>query len=100
MANSPIDTSAPIPSPEPVKKKRKKTDFEKIGKDAKYPEVVTWIDSRIEFYKRYLPGGTPIESLTDEERKKRWDSAVVIIKELESFKRTVERMEPDDQVQP
>lgn len=93
MTNSPIDTSAPIPTAtEPAKKRRKKTDFEKISKDVKYPKVVEYIEGRVKHYQMYLPGGTPIEGVTDDERKKRWDSAVVIIKELEAFKNTVERM--------
>jgi hypothetical protein len=91
-------TNSIISDPEPTQpvipalsgqKKPKPTDYEKIANSEEYPQFAHYINSRIEHYQRYTPGGKAIEGLSKKQRVEAWDSAVVIIKELEGLMNTV-----------
>ena len=70
-------------------KKEKPNDYEKLANSEDYPQLAHYINSRISFYQRYLPGGKEIKSLSKEKRIEAWGSAVTIIEELESLMNTV-----------
>ena len=73
------------PAPEPPK-----TDWEKLGQSSGYPKVNEYIEGRKEYFRRYLPGGEPIEELkTADERNHAWGQAVTVIKELEALQLTI-----------
>jgi hypothetical protein len=89
--NSPISDDAPWEEPEfeAPNTVREKTDWEKIGTSGKYPAIQTYIDGRKEHYRRYLPDGSAITDLPDEEIGKAWKNAIIIISELEAFEAIV-----------
>ena len=93
-------TNSPISDPEPTvpaltglqrdKPKPKESDYEKLANSKHYPEIMFYLDKRIQHFQRFTPGGENIEKLTKKERVDAWDSAVIIISEFESLKRTLE----------
>jgi hypothetical protein len=88
--NSPISDPEPLtPDPPQRPKRAKKSDWEKLAKDSKYPEIQAYIDARKKFYSRYTPGGEPVEGLTKEQRAEMWDVATTILKEFEDFENVI-----------
>lgn len=88
--NSIIPDPEPVTNPEPPKaQKYVPTDWEKLANGTNYPKVQEFLDGRISFYQRFLPDGTPVENLTQEERVAAWGNAVVIISEFEGLKKTL-----------
>jgi hypothetical protein len=59
-----------------------------MAKFAKSPEFARqkeYLESRIDFYKTYLPDGRPITELKEEERGKMWLVATLVIAEINAF---------------
>lgn len=86
--NSPISDPAPFQTPEikkPVKKRKRKTEFEKLVENKKFPQIALWIESRKEFYRHYLPDGKEVKNLSREERADWWAISSAIIDEYELF---------------
>lgn len=91
-------TNSPISDPEPLtlpvtKKPQKpqKSEWAELGKEEKYPTLHKYFEGRKEYFRRYLPGGAPIEELTEEARAIAWGQALVVIKEIEAIQATIER---------
>jgi hypothetical protein len=63
----------------------KETDWEKVANSDKFTEVMTYLEGRKEYYRRFLPDGRPVEEATPEERVAHWNLAVCVIKEIEGF---------------
>jgi hypothetical protein len=100
-------TNSIISDPEPLQpvvpalsgqKKPKPNDFEKIANSEDFPQFAHYVNSRIEYYQRFTPGGVEIEKLTKEQRIEAWDSAVVIIKEFEGLMNSLDafKRKPDE----
>ncbi len=92
--NSIIDDPTPlVPTPvkQPDKTAEPQNDFEKIAtNDSDYKQFNGYIEQRIKYFTGFLPNGIPIENLTDTEKAVAWGQAVVVIKELEMLKNTVD----------
>jgi len=54
----------------------------KFSKSKEFAELKEHLNSRVEFYQKFLPDGRPITELPDEERAKMWVVANAIIGEL------------------
>lgn len=97
IINDTLPTSPVIPALS-GQKKQKPTDFEKIANSETYPQFAYYINSRIQHYQRYMPGGKEIKGLSKEERIDAWSSAIVIIEELETLMNTLNayKINPDE----
>ena len=87
--NSPIDDPIPFEMPqfeamedEPIK------DDKPRGIDKK--GVDDYIAGRIAYFEKYLPNGTPIIDLTDEEAGRWWKMAATLKAEFEALNRQVQ----------
>lgn len=70
-------------------KKRKLNDYEKIAaSESDYPQIIHYLNSRIDHYKTFAPGGQRIDEIKPEELPYRWGQATTIITELEALKGT------------
>jgi hypothetical protein len=69
---------------------RNENQFAKFGMAKDYPEVVTYLRDKQEFYRKYLPGGSPIVGMSDAELGAWWKCATTIIEEFEAFINIVE----------
>jgi hypothetical protein len=58
-------------------------DFDKLRNSGDYPQFHSYIQQRITYFNGFLPNGTPVENLTDEQRAVAWGQAAVVIKELQ-----------------
>jgi len=56
----------------------------KYSRSKEFQELKGKMEERIKFYQSYLPGGTPIVSITEEERGKYWAIADCVIGELQA----------------
>lgn len=89
--NSPIsDPQVTQPPVQPKIAKPPKTDWAKLGTDKKYPAVEAYIETRIEFWRMYMPDGTRIQDVSKEVRDQWWACAATIIGEYEDFKAKLE----------
>ncbi len=68
----------------------KENQFAALGTDKHYPEVVAHLETRKEFYRRYLPDGTAIASLSEDEAGRWWKCAATIISEIDQFLSIIE----------
>ena len=84
---TPISDLRPEP---PVQPKPEPSDLEKVANNpAEYKEIDSYLQSRIEYYQKFLPDGTPIQNLkTKEEKVQAWDTATSIIQEFEGLRNT------------
>lgn len=83
--NSPIDDPVPFQLPEiKTPEKVKKNDWERLVKSKKYPEIKEYLESRKEFYRRYLPGGVAVTDVKEVDSYA-WKLACTLITELEMF---------------
>lgn len=88
--------SDPIPTwamPEVKDKKVTKPtpdDWEKLGKSRKYKEINKWIESRKEYWRHFLPDGTAIKDLPDDQVAAWWKCASTIIDEYENLQLKIE----------
>jgi hypothetical protein len=64
---------------------RTENEFASLGLDRKYPAVVAHLRERQEFYRKYLPDGTAITGLSNEEVGAWWKCAATLIAELEAL---------------
>lgn len=55
----------------------------RYAKSKEYKELRSKLESRIEFYQKYLPGGVPPENIPEEERGKYWAIASIVISEFQ-----------------
>lgn len=62
-----------------------KSDWEQIANSGQYPEFNQYLESRKEYYRRFLPDGRPVETVSPEERVAGWDKACCVIKEIEGI---------------
>lgn len=84
--NSIIGDSVAVPSFEPPKPPEvTQTDWEKIANSSKYKQVNDYLETRKEFYRRYFPDGRPVAALTAEERVQYWNTASIVIGEIEAI---------------
>ena len=87
--NSPMDDPIPFQAPEikapPKPPRRKKSDWEKLVEHKKFPEISAWIETRKEYFRHFLPDGTPIVRLSKQERMDWWASASQISAEYETL---------------
>lgn len=82
---------APTPPVQPAKKQEPQNDFEKLANNSEdYKQFDAYIQQRIKYFTGYLPNGTPVESLSDEQRAVAWGQATVVIRELEMLNNTVQ----------
>lgn len=81
------------PTAPPIKKEqRKPSDFERLANGDDYPQVVDYLDSRIEYFSSFAPDGTPAEKLSQEQVAFAWGQSVVVIRELKALKNTLATM--------
>lgn len=95
IISDPEPTQPVVPALSGQKKKVKPTDYERIANSEDYPQFAHYIQTRIQYYQRYLPGGTEIKKLSKDERIEAWGSAVTIIEELEGLMNTVNAFKRD-----
>lgn len=89
--NSPIDDAAPYEMPEIVPVAAPpKSDWEKVATSKRMKQIDAYIDARIKEHQTFLPGGTPVLSLTEKERMAHWGNALVVIDELEGIRRILQ----------
>lgn len=83
--NSIISDATPpsfdIPQPPEITE----TDWQKVANSKKYPEIMEYMNTRKEYYRRYLPDGRPVENVSSEERQAHWNTATIVIKEIEAL---------------
>lgn len=84
--NSPIDDAITEDIiEEPKKKRRKRSDWEKLAKSKAYPNVDAWIEAQIVRNQHFLPGGDDISSLSGEDLLVHVKAADMTIKVLREF---------------
>lgn len=69
---------------------KQENQFAAFGLDKRYPEVVKYLRDRQENYRKYLPDGTAIASLSNEQAGAWWKCAATIIAEIDAFINIVE----------
>lgn len=92
--NSPIDDATPYQVPETKLEQRKASDFARLGRSRDYKEVTKYLESRKEYYRRFLPGGVPVEEIAnmkDAELGIWWKAASTIITEIEMLQGIIQR---------
>lgn len=62
----------------------------RLTEDTKWPHAVKYIEGRVDFYKKFHPGGMPVSEMSEAERGKWWAVANEVIGELEKFKNHME----------
>ena len=70
------------------------SDWQKIAKSAKYKEFFLYLEGRKEYYRRYLPDGRTVEGVSVEERMAWWNTATILIKEIEGIQASLELSKP------
>lgn len=56
----------------------------RYSKSSEFKRIKQHFNERVAFYQRYLPGGVPINTVSQEEREKMWIVADTIITELQT----------------
>jgi hypothetical protein len=89
--NSVISDSDPIQVPQvPAVPEAPESDWKKLGKSKKYKDVNQYLEDRKEYYRRFTPGGVPVEQLADESAKvAAWGQALCVINEIERIQATI-----------
>ena len=75
----------PATSGIPDQPKAKPNDFEKIVSSSKYPQFAEYVQQRIDYYKSFTPGGTPVTEISDKQRAVAWGQSIVVIREFEQL---------------
>jgi hypothetical protein len=94
-ANSPTpDTESqpynpPRAAADPVEDSQE-DQFVAMGTDNRWPEIVAYLRERQEVYRKYLPDGTAIATLSDREAGAWWKCAATVIAELDAFINVIE----------
>lgn len=91
--SSPVSDSVyNVPEPEGLEDtdKRNENEFASLGTHPKYPEIVAYLRDRQEYYRKYMPDGTALVGLSNEEAGAWWKCAATIIAEYEAFMNIVE----------
>ena len=84
--NSPIGDESPWEEPaETVLAALPDNDFGKLGKSKGYAEIDLYIQTKIDFYKKYFPDGTSVIELTNEQAGAWWKLAAIIVSEFEAL---------------
>jgi hypothetical protein len=81
--NSPVDDPTPFQPPQPQQLKEIASDFAKLGKSRKYPEVQQYMKDRREFYQRFLPGGVAVNEVPNELAGEYWKIASLVLTEID-----------------
>lgn len=89
--NSVISDPEPTKIPEAPKiAEAPESDWKKLGKSKKFPDINTYLEERKEHYRRFTPGGVPVEQLADESAKvAAWGQALCVINEIERIQATI-----------
>lgn len=64
---------------------KNENEFASLGTSQRYPEIVAYLRERQEFYRKYLPDGTAIINIPDEQAGQWWKCAATLIAELDAF---------------
>jgi hypothetical protein len=92
--NSPIGDSQPFFTEEEQPKPEVdalEAELVQLGANSKkYKEICAYVDSRKEFYRRWLPGGEDLSKLSASDRGNMWLVANNVIAELDAFIDTLE----------
>lgn len=68
--------------PEAVLVEEKK--MAKYSKTAEFKRLRDFMEARIKFFQKYLPGGQPVKEVPENERAAYWQAACVIIDEFQN----------------
>ena len=88
--NSPMDDPIPFEAPQ----------FETLEDEPKEDEVVEkfdrkavleYIDARLDYFEKFLPGGEAVLNLTQEEKASHWEAAATIRTEFKALAEQVKR---------
>jgi hypothetical protein len=81
-----FDFSAPAPEMDTTAEVR----MANVTTTKRWKEILTYIDSRKQFYKQFYPGGIPITQLSRAERDAYWMVSEIMQNEFELFKNIIE----------
>jgi hypothetical protein len=89
--NSVISDPEPTQVPKPPEvAQAPESDWKKLGKSKKFKDVNDYLEERKEHYRRFTPGGVPVEQLVDESaRVAAWGQALCVINEIERIQATI-----------
>lgn len=95
--NSPISDPAPsFAMPDaPKARKATKSDWARLGSNRKFKDVDLYIETRMEYWRHFLPGGEAIKQLVAEgkyEEAGKWAGlASIVVDELDTFRFKVQK---------
>jgi len=84
--NSLLDESGPLGLPQAPVDETAINELKskaRYSRSKEYQELKAQMETRIEFYQKYLPNGTPIATLSTQEALRNWPLANIVIAELQ-----------------